>query len=100
MKSFIVGCVALKPVTLSACELKRLYVPPTFQGQGVGLKLTSRVIECCRLRDCQTIYIATLERLTTARALYRRLGFEACSEWPKNPESAVSYLQLKIDIND
>ncbi len=39
------GCVALRPRGPGVCELKRMYVRPQYQGQGLGRALCERVIQ-------------------------------------------------------
>ena len=57
-------------------ELKRLYVPASHQRRGIGEALTMACIESARKMGYKAVCCDTLERLTAANALYKRMGFK------------------------
>jgi len=69
------GCVAYYRIDETTCELKRLFVRPSFHKQGIGKALMNRAIEDAARTGYQTMILDTLRRLESAGRLYQRLGF-------------------------
>ena len=91
------GCVALRRLSSTTCEMKRLYVRPDYRGTGLGRILAEKIISCARLAGYQVMYLDTLERLGPALNLYRSLGFRETEPYYHNPLKGVVYLQLDLN---
>ena len=70
-----VGCVALRPLTPTTAEVKRMFVDASWRGRGVGRALMQAVMDGARARGYETLRLGTLADMTAAQALYRSLGF-------------------------
>ncbi len=87
------GCVALKPVKISAgtpgeraCEMKRLWVRPGQQGTGLGRKLAEAVVEAARERGYTAMYLDTMPgSMQAAYGLYRSMEFCPVEQYNQNP---------------
>ena len=80
-----VGVIALKPLSPSVGEIKRLYVKPEARGFGAGRALAVAVIgEARRIGFCE-LKLDTLPKLEGAIALYRGLGFEPIPPYGSHP---------------
>lgn len=91
------GCIALRPIDNSVCEMKRLFVREKFRGHGIGEMLAEKVISAAKEIGYQTMRLDTLESLTSAVALYRKLGFVQTDPYYQNPCEGVVYLELPLN---
>lgn len=92
----IVGCVAVRKLEGTVCEMKRLYVKPETRGTGLGAKLAEQIIKIAQNLGYQTMRLDTLERLTDAMNLYKKLGFKKTEAYYKNPLPGVIYWELDL----
>ncbi|MFX0063180.1 MAG: GNAT family N-acetyltransferase [Candidatus Hermodarchaeota archaeon] len=72
----IIGLVGVILMGDSTAELKRMRVKSSYRGRGLGKKLLKTVEDYCKGLGITKIVLSTAERLTTARRMYERSGFE------------------------
>jgi putative acetyltransferase len=70
------GCVALREIDSSPCEMKRMFVYTQFHGKGVGHALAEAVIKEARALGFRTMRLDTSIRQQEAQRLYQRMGFK------------------------
>ncbi len=92
----LVGMVALRKKSETVCEMKRLFVLPTFSGFGIGKMLSIAIIEKAKEMGFREMVLDTLQRLVPALQLYKNLGFEEVDAYYENPLPAVVYMRLKL----
>lgn len=90
------GCVAMRPMDEDVCEMKRLYVRPSYLGRGLGKKLARSVIEQARTAGYATMRLDTLDKLRPALSLYTGLGFQTCPPYYDNPLPGVVYMERAL----
>ncbi len=93
-----VGCVGLRPFPLEgACEMKRLYVRPTFRGGKVGKDLVARVVEESHALGYSRLRLDTHPpTMAAAVALYRKLGFKEVEPGPVEGVEGLVYMELLL----
>lgn len=92
----IEGCVALRRVSADIGEMKRLYVRPHARGGKLGRDLVERLIAEARLLGYRDMRLDVMEKSSSARALYRSLGFVAAEPISFNPVPGASFLGLRL----
>ncbi|MGO9310308.1 MAG: GNAT family N-acetyltransferase [Spirochaetia bacterium] len=90
------GCVALRRIDESTCEMKRLYVRPGYRGLRIGEELATRIMEAAAARGYAAIRLDTLPTMTPAVALYRSLGFQEIAPYIFNPLPGALFMEKRL----
>jgi ribosomal protein S18 acetylase RimI-like enzyme len=91
-----IGCVALRPLENSICEMKRLYVVPGFRGQKIGRALAEGIIDEARKIGYTHMRLDTIGTMTEAKSLYLSLGFRSIKPYRYNPLDKPTYFELDL----
>jgi putative acetyltransferase len=91
-----VGCVALRPLGDSVCEMKRMFVHSDFRGLGVGKALAERVITEARAAGYTRMKLDTLRHMLPAIRLYESLGFVRCAAYYQTPLPDTVFMELRM----
>lgn len=93
------GCVGLRRLDEQRCEMKRLFVPTSFHGQGIGRALAETLITNARTLGYQSMRLDTGIRQTVAQKLYQRLGFQRIQPYynvPETLEKGLVFMELEL----
>ncbi|TBW33807.1 GNAT family N-acetyltransferase [Siculibacillus lacustris] len=83
------GCVALHDLGSGFCEMKRMFVPESFRGRGVGSALASQILTDARDAGYRLMRLDTSIRQAEAIRLYERSGFRRVpAYYPVSPRMA------------
>ncbi|WP_395645600.1 GNAT family N-acetyltransferase [Terricaulis sp.] len=69
------GCVAMRDMGGSVCEMKRMFVPEAARGRGVGRRLAEQIISDARTAGYRLMRLDTSKRQGDAMRLYEQTGF-------------------------
>ena len=95
-----VGCVAVRPLSPSnCCEMKRLYVPPTARGLGLGKQLLSAIIDTAASLGYNEIKLDTLPSMSQAISLYESTGFVQTSPYYETPLTETVFLARRLEAS-
>ena len=92
----IVGCVCIRPQVNNEAELKRLYVKPNHQGDGIGKKLLHIAMLKAKKIEYASIVLDTLPMMQTAKLLYVNYGFKKIPAYCENPVEGVEYFKYSF----
>ncbi len=88
----IAGCVVMRPLTgvePSACEVKRLYVPPAQRGFGIAIALMDALEAFAFREGYRAVYLDTFDDLADAVRFYERRGYERTARYNDNPQATI-----------
>ena len=92
----ILGCVAMRPLGLGCCEMKRLYVLPTGRGLGLGKKLVDKILKVAAQLGYHEIKLDTLSSMQAAIALYENAGFFPTTPYYDTPLEGTIFLARRL----
>jgi putative acetyltransferase len=96
----LVGCGALKELSLDHGEIKSMHTALAHRGKGVAAHLLAHILNVAKARSYQRVSLETgsMAAFAPARALYTRFGFETCApfaEYRDDPNSVYMTLDLR-----
>lgn len=80
-------------VTVENSEIKKLFIEPVLQGQGIGVKLLDYAVE-----EMKCEFLWALEKNIKAIAFYERSGFYKTSERKPEEETDEYLIKLKRKV--
>ena len=93
----LAGCIALRPIDETTCEMKRLFLRPEFHGKGFGRKMIDRLLHEARQIGYSRMNLDTMPgRMDQAISLYRAFGFEEIEPYYDTPVSETIFMGLTI----
>lgn len=95
----IAGCIAMRKAGPGVCEMKRLFVRPTYCGTGLGRVLVNAIIDEARMLGYTHMRLDTLPgRMDKAIALYGSIGFVEIEPYYESVEGA-KFMELDLATN-
>jgi putative acetyltransferase len=91
------GCVAVRSLDAATCELKRLYVRPTYRGHNLGRRLAESALETARALGYQRIRLDTLPEMQPAQRLYESLGFRDIPPYYGEPIAGQRFMEAQLN---
>lgn len=93
----VAGCIALRPLESSVCEMKRLFVRDEFRGMQIGKLLIDRLIEDARKIGYESMRLDTFPpKMGKAVRLYESYGFREIAPYYDNPNEGVLFMELNL----
>ncbi|WP_312651290.1 GNAT family N-acetyltransferase [Aminipila sp.] len=80
----VAGCIALKPINDTVCEVKRLYVKPAYRSKGIAKKLLKKVMSEGKKQGYEEMILETLPCMKSAISLYESFKFNRLADVSKN----------------
>ena len=91
-----IGCVGLRQLQGDICEMKRLYIDPQGRGTGLGKALAQEVVKEAKRLGYAAMRLDTLPSMSSARGLYKSLGFVEIKPYYKTPIEGTIFLELEL----
>lgn len=94
-----IGCAAIRKLSHTTCELKRMYIQPQCRGLKLGEQLMDVALQTAVKLGYEYMKLDSLRRLTPALKLYQKYGFQEIEPYNFNPEDDVVYFERKLKTN-
>jgi GNAT superfamily N-acetyltransferase len=93
------GAVAYRDLGQGVCEMKRMFVPGRFHGQGLGRALCQALIAQAKADGFIQMRLDTGKLFAEAIGLYLSVGFERCEpyiDYPDRMQSMLVFMNRKL----
>jgi ribosomal protein S18 acetylase RimI-like enzyme len=90
------GCIALRKLSETEGEMKRLYVRPAYRRHGIATALAERLLAEAQEIGYHFILLDTLPELAPALAFYEKLGFQQIEAYNDSPVRGTVFLRRRL----
>ena len=90
------GCIAIRKIEDTICELKRMYVNPEFQGTGIGKNLLEKALQLAKDCNYKIIRLDTLNYMHPAIHIYKQHGFYEIDAYYFNPNKTALFFEKQL----
>jgi putative acetyltransferase len=91
-----VGCIAIRRIDEEACELKRMYVRPSFRNKGVGKCLLEQALMLATKLKYKRVRLDTLNYMEPAIRLYEEFEFKRIQPYYFNPNGTAIFFEKML----
>lgn len=99
VNSAVIGSIGLKILILDKVnrigEIKRYFVLPAYQGQGIGTLLMEHLLLNASDNELHILRLDTMRKSIVARKIFEKYGFQEISKHNEN-EIAEIFMELKL----
>lgn len=88
-----VGCVAFQALETGICEMKRMFVLPDYQHQGIGSLLIGELVGQAKAAGYERMRLDTHPSMEAAARLYQKLGFGEIERYNENPTPGIRFFE-------
>jgi carbonic anhydrase len=92
-----IGCVGIRKIDNNIAELKRMFVKPAYQKQGIGKTILEKAVVLAMALNYKIIRLDTLNYMTAAINLYIQNGFYEIPAYYYNPNETALYFEMKLN---
>jgi ribosomal protein S18 acetylase RimI-like enzyme len=93
----LAGCIAMRKLNGSVCEMKRLFVRDGFRGMRIGNSLIERLIDEARSSGYAKMRLDTYPaKMGKAVKLYKSHGFREIEAYYSNPYEGVLFMEANL----
>ena len=80
----VVGMGAIKKLSETIGEIKRMYNKPEYRGQGIGRKMINKLLSDGKHFGCKSFKLDTPKFSIAAQNLYKSVGFVESEKYPES----------------
>ena len=93
------GCVAIRPLEGSVCELKRMYLRPGLRGSGAGRMMLQKALSTALELGYTHMRLDTLSSMKAAIGLYTHAGFYEIEAYRYNPFPTARFFEIALQTD-
>lgn len=90
------GCVAFRKLDEKYCEMKRLYVSPSFRGKKISISLVERLLVEAAKADYRFMRLDSHPWMAAAQSIYEHFSFTPIPAYNDNPTPGILFFERAL----